>query len=74
MVRTGRVEYDGHVVIVICVNMTVYVIISASVVITIIIIVVIIFSRDIFLIGFVFILIDVRDFKSQYAKDFQSNR
>ena len=56
MVRTGSVEYDGCVAIVIGVDMMVYIAISASVIV-IIIIVVIIFYRDVVLISLVFVWI-----------------
>ena len=74
MARTGRVEYDGRVVIIIGVDMTVCVVASTSFIIIIIIIVVIILSRDVFLISLAFIWTGIRDFKSQSVKDFQSDR
>ena len=74
MVKTGKVEYDGHVVIVIDVNMTFCVIISPYIVIIIIIIVVIILSRDVVLVRLTSVWIGIRDFESQSIKDFQSDR
>ena len=55
MVRIGRVEYDVRVGIIIGVDMTVYVVISASVAIVSIIFVVVILSRDVVLIGLVLV-------------------
>ena len=73
MFKTGRVEYNGRVVIFIGVDMMVYVVASASVTI-IIIIGVIIISRDVALIGLVFIWFGVGEFKSQSFKELQGDR
>ena len=80
MVWTGRVDYDGRVVIVIGVDidrilLRVYIIVPTSITIIIIIVTIfIIFSRDLFLVSPVIVWLGIGDFILQYIKDFQSDR
>ena len=79
MFCTGRVEYDGRVIILIGVNigrifLRVYVIVPASVAAIIIVIVIfIILSRDVVLISLDIVWIGVGVFMMKYIKDFQRN-
>ena len=79
MFWTGRVEYDGRIIIVIGVNISrllwgVYVIFPLSVSDTIIIVAIfIIFSRDIVLVSIVIVWFGVGDFILKSIEDFQSD-